>query len=141
MAGVELGIFETFAGNSTCFKQLLLARQFRICELQLRLQPVAFGMSTGLGGSTGPTEVYEVTAAGELGLPAVVGVPDEQRGQIVKAFVVLRPGHDASEAMVKTLQDHVKQSIAPYKYPRPIEFSDALPRKETGKLQRFRLRT
>jgi len=71
----------------------------------------------------------------------VVGVPDEERGQIVKAYVVLRPGHEASDTMVKTLQDYVKQNIAPYKYPRAIEFRSALPRTETGKLQRFRLRT
>jgi 2-aminobenzoate-CoA ligase len=71
----------------------------------------------------------------------VVGVADEERGQIVKAFVVLKPGHPGDATMVKTLQDHVKQSIAPYKYPRAIEFRDSLPRTETGKLQRFRLRS
>ncbi len=71
---------------------------------------------------------------------AVVGVADEQRGQIVKAFVVPAAGHAADAALVKTLQDFVKQSIAPYKYPRAIEFRPALPRTETGKLQRFRLR-
>jgi 2-aminobenzoate-CoA ligase len=71
----------------------------------------------------------------------VIGEADEGRGQVVKAFVVLRPGHTGDEAMTKTLQDFVKQSIAPYKYPRRIEFRDALPRTETGKLQRFRLRT
>jgi len=71
----------------------------------------------------------------------VVGVPDEERGQVVKAFVVLKPGQRGDAAMAKTLQDHVKQSIAPYKYPRAIEFRDSLPRTETGKLQRFRLRT
>jgi 2-aminobenzoate-CoA ligase len=70
----------------------------------------------------------------------VVGVADEQRGQIVKAVVVLHPGHTPSEALAKELQDFVKQSIAPYKYPRAIEFRAALPRTETGKLQRFRLR-
>jgi 2-aminobenzoate-CoA ligase len=70
----------------------------------------------------------------------VVGVPDEERGQIVKAFVVLKPGHPGNAAMVKTLQDYVKATVAPYKYPRAIEFRDALPRTETGKLQRFRLR-
>jgi 2-aminobenzoate-CoA ligase len=70
----------------------------------------------------------------------VVGVPDEERGQLVKAYVVLRPGHEANDSMVKTLQEYVKQTIAPYKYPRRIEFRDALPRTETGKLQRFRLR-
>jgi len=70
----------------------------------------------------------------------VVGVPDDERGQIVKAIVVLRPGHAPGDAMAKQLQDFVKQNIAPYKYPRAIEFRDALPRTETGKLQRFRLR-
>jgi 2-aminobenzoate-CoA ligase len=70
----------------------------------------------------------------------VVGVPDEERGQIVKAFVVLKPGFVGDEATIKRLQDHVKATIAPYKYPRAIEFRASLPRTETGKLQRFRLR-
>ncbi|HEX7052384.1 MAG TPA: benzoate-CoA ligase family protein [Burkholderiales bacterium] len=70
----------------------------------------------------------------------VVGWPDEERGTIVKAFVVLKPGHERSEEMKKALQEHVKQTIAPYKYPRAVEFIDALPRTETGKVQRFRLR-
>jgi 2-aminobenzoate-CoA ligase len=70
----------------------------------------------------------------------VAGVPDAERGQIVMAWVVLRAGVVADEAMVKELQDFVKQSIAPYKYPRAIAFVDALPRTATGKLQRFRLR-
>jgi 2-aminobenzoate-CoA ligase len=71
----------------------------------------------------------------------VVGVADAQRGQIVKAFIVLRPGFPAGPAMVEELQAFVKRGIAPYKYPRAIEFRDALPRTETGKLQRFRLRS
>ena len=70
----------------------------------------------------------------------VIGAPDEERGQIVKAFVVLRAGHAGDDAMIKTLQAFVKASIAPYKYPRAIEFRESLPRTETGKLQRFRLR-
>jgi 2-aminobenzoate-CoA ligase len=70
----------------------------------------------------------------------VIGVPDEDRGQIVKAFVVLKPGYTGNDTMVKALQDYVKNAIAPYKYPRAIEFREALPRTETGKLQRFRLR-
>jgi 2-aminobenzoate-CoA ligase len=71
----------------------------------------------------------------------VAGVPDEERGQLVKAWVVLKPGYQRTEAVVRMLQDHVKNAIAPYKYPRAIEFVDALPRTETGKLQRFKLRT
>ncbi len=71
----------------------------------------------------------------------VVGAPDDERGQIVKAFIVLKPGQLGDATMVSTLQNHVKQTIAPYKYPRAIEFRDRLPRTETGKLQRFRLRS
>ncbi len=71
---------------------------------------------------------------------AVIGSPDEERGQIVHAFVALRAGHAAGEAMVRELQDFVKQTVAPYKYPRAIDFVDALPRTQTGKLQRFKLR-
>ena len=71
---------------------------------------------------------------------AVIGEPDEERGQIVKAFVTLRPGVVGDDAMVKTLQDFVKSVAAPYKYPRAIEFTDKLPRTQTGKLQRFKLR-
>jgi len=71
----------------------------------------------------------------------VVGMPDEERGQVVAAFVVLRPGFEPGDELVKTLQEHVKQTIAPYKYPRVIRFVAALPRTETGKLKRFALRS
>jgi 2-aminobenzoate-CoA ligase len=70
----------------------------------------------------------------------VVGIPDEARGQLVKAFVVLRPGAAAGDAKARELQNLVKERIAPYKYPRAIEFVQSLPRTNTGKLQRFRLR-
>ena len=70
----------------------------------------------------------------------VVGAPDDERGQIVKAYVVLRQGFEPSAELVKELQDFVKGEIAPYKYPRAVEFVETLPRTETGKLQRFRLR-
>ena len=72
---------------------------------------------------------------------AVVGWPDEERGQIVKAFVVLRPGHAAGAELARALQEHVKQTVAPYKYPRAVEFLDALPRTQSGKLQRHVLRS
>jgi len=71
---------------------------------------------------------------------AVVASPDVQRGEIVKAFVVLREPEMAGAELVGELQTFVKQTIAPYKYPRAVEFIDALPRTETGKVQRFRLR-
>ncbi len=71
---------------------------------------------------------------------AVIGVPDRDRGSIVQAHVVLAPGHDASDEMTVRLQDHVKASIAPYKYPRSVVFCDSLPKTPTGKIQRFRLR-
>lgn len=71
---------------------------------------------------------------------AVVGAPDAERGTIVKAYVVLRDAADATPETLKALQDHVKATIAPYKYPRALEFVDALPRTETGKVQRFKLR-
>ncbi|MGO4763728.1 AMP-binding protein [Cupriavidus sp. 2KB_3] len=70
----------------------------------------------------------------------VVGAPDPERGQVVMAYVVLRPGVEPGDATRAALQDYVKREIAPYKYPRRIEFVAALPRTETGKLQRFRLR-
>jgi 2-aminobenzoate-CoA ligase len=71
---------------------------------------------------------------------AVVGVPCEERGQKVKAFVVLADGHTPGANLAAALQDHVKATIAPYKYPREVEFVAALPKTATGKLQRFALR-
>ncbi len=70
----------------------------------------------------------------------VVGAPDAERGMIVKAFVVLREGQQASETLAKALQEHVKKEIAPYKYPRAIAFVEELPKTPTGKLQRAALR-
>jgi 2-aminobenzoate-CoA ligase len=70
----------------------------------------------------------------------VVGVPDEDRGALVTAYVVLAAGVSGDDAKVRELQDYAKKQIAPYKYPRAVEFVDELPRTATGKLQRFRLR-
>ena len=71
---------------------------------------------------------------------AVVGQPCDERGTIVAAHIVLKQPMLAGEEMVKELQDFVKLTIAPYKYPRAIHFTDALPKTQTGKIQRFRLR-
>ena len=71
---------------------------------------------------------------------AVIGLPDLERGMIIKAFVVLKTEYPANAEMIKALQDHVKATLAPFKYPRQVEFINKLPRTETGKLQRFKLR-
>ena len=70
----------------------------------------------------------------------MIGAPNEQRGEIVKAFVVLKEGTLADDLLRRELQDYVKSQIAPYKYPRAIEFVSELPHSSTGKLQRARLR-
>jgi acyl-coenzyme A synthetase/AMP-(fatty) acid ligase len=71
---------------------------------------------------------------------AAVGSPDEERGEVVKAYVVLRPGHAAADDLVRELQEHVKRVTAPYKYPRRIEFVAELPKTPSGKLLRKVLR-
>ena len=98
-------------------------------------------MIVSSGYNIGAPEVEEALLAHpDVQECGVVGVPDEARGMVVKAYIVLRDGVPADGATVTALQDFTKQQIAPYKYPRAIEFVDALPRTATGKLQRFRLR-
>ncbi|HJU30725.1 MAG TPA: benzoate-CoA ligase family protein [Hyphomicrobiaceae bacterium] len=88
----------------------------------------------------GPEVEAALLAHAEVAECAVVGAPDEARGQIVEAHVVLRPGITGDEACIKRLQEHVKATIAPYKYPRSVKFVEALPKTQTGKIQRFRLK-
>jgi 2-aminobenzoate-CoA ligase len=88
----------------------------------------------------GPEVEEAVLAHPDVVECAVVGVPNEARGNVVKAYVVLGPGVTGDDAEVTTIQDFVKRRIAPYKYPREMEFVAELPRTSTGKLQRFRLR-
>jgi 2-aminobenzoate-CoA ligase len=104
---------------------------------QARTDDMIISAGYNIAGPEVESALLQHPAVAECG---VVGVPDEERGQIVKAVVVLREGHTPGEALARELQDFVKRSIAPYKYPRAVEFVDALPRTETGKLQRFRLR-
>jgi len=88
----------------------------------------------------GPEVEAALLAHAEVAECAVVAAPDSERGQIVAAYVVLKEGVTGDVDCIKRLQDHVKATIAPYKYPRAISFIDALPKTQTGKVQRFRLR-
>ncbi len=90
-----------------------------------------------VGGPEVEDALLKHAAVAECG---VIGLADEERGMVVKAFVVLKPDQNGDAALVKALQDHVKATLAPFKYPRQIEFVAKLPRTETGKLQRFKLR-
>jgi 2-aminobenzoate-CoA ligase len=104
---------------------------------QARADDMIISAGYNIGGPEVEDCLLKHPAVAECG---VVGQPDDERGMIVKAFCVLRTGFASDAAMVRTLQDHVKAQLAPYKYPREIEFLTALPRTETGKLQRFKLR-
>jgi 2-aminobenzoate-CoA ligase len=104
---------------------------------QARTDDMIISAGYNIAGPEVESALLEHEAVAECG---VVGIADEERGQIVKAFVVVKDGVQADDTLVRTLQDFVKQAIAPYKYPRRIVFRTALPRTETGKLQRFRLR-
>ena len=104
---------------------------------QARSDDMIVSSGYNIAGPEVEATLLEHPAVAECG---VVGAPDEERGQIVKAYVVLRAGHSGDSALTKTLQEHVKATIAPYKYPRTIEYVTQLPRTQTGKLQRFELR-
>jgi 2-aminobenzoate-CoA ligase len=88
----------------------------------------------------GPEVEAALMSHGEIVECAVIGAPDQERGEVVEAHVVLKAGVERSLATAKRLQDHVKATIAPYKYPRSIVFVDALPKTATGKIQRFKLK-
>jgi 2-aminobenzoate-CoA ligase len=104
---------------------------------QARTDDMIISAGYNIAGPEVESALLSHAAVAECG---VVGWPDEERGTIVKAFIVLKPDNEKSEDMKKALQEHVKKVIAPYKYPRAVEFVDSLPRTETGKLQRFKLR-
>ncbi len=104
---------------------------------QARADDMIITSGYNVGGPEVEDALLKHPAVAECG---VVGAPDEERGMVVKAFVVLKPGQAADDAMAKLLQEHVKNTLAPFKYPRQIEFVHILPRTDTGKLQRFKLR-
>ena len=104
---------------------------------QARADDMIVTAGYNVGGPEVEDALLKHSAVAECG---VVGKADADRGTIVKAYCVLKPGETGDAALIKALQEHVKAMIAPYKYPREIEFVTSLPRTETGKLQRFRLR-
>jgi 2-aminobenzoate-CoA ligase len=104
---------------------------------QARSDDMIISAGYNIAGPEVETVLLTHPAVAECG---VVGQPDADRGQIVKAYVVLKPGFTADVTLTRALQDYVKAAVAPYKYPRAIEYLTTLPRTETGKLQRFELR-
>jgi 2-aminobenzoate-CoA ligase len=104
---------------------------------QARSDDMIISSGYNIAGPEVETVLLEHSAVAECG---VVGQPDAERGQIVKAYVVLNQGFAPDAALTRALQEHVKSTVAPYKYPRAIEYVKSLPRTETGKLQRFALR-
>ncbi len=89
----------------------------------------------------GPFEVESALASHEaVAEVAAVAAPDSERGQVVRAVVVLRPGHEPSDALARDLQAHAKERTAPYKYPRIVDFAADLPKTESGKIRRSTLR-
>ncbi len=104
---------------------------------QARSDDMIISAGYNIAGPEVETVLLTHQAVAECG---VVGQPDDERGQIVKAYVVLNQGFAADVALTRALQDFVKATVAPYKYPRAIEYVTSLPRTETGKLQRFELR-
>jgi 2-aminobenzoate-CoA ligase len=104
---------------------------------QARSDDMIISAGYNIAGPEVETVLLTHPAVAECG---VVGQPDAERGQIVKAYVVLNQGYAADATMTRTLQDYVKAAVAPFKYPRAIEYVTSLPRTETGKLQRFELR-
>jgi 2-aminobenzoate-CoA ligase len=104
---------------------------------QARTDDMIVSAGYNISGPEVEAALMEHNAVGEC---AVVAAPNEERGNVAKAFVVLDDGVEGSEELVEELQDFVKDRIAPYKYPRAIEFIDELPKTQTGKVQRFRLR-
>ncbi len=104
---------------------------------QARADDMIITSGYNVGGPEVEDALLKHPAVAECG---VIGEPDDERGMVVKAFVVLKPGQQPGDDMTRLLQEHVKATLAPFKYPRRIEFVDTLPRTETGKLQRFKLR-
>ncbi len=104
---------------------------------QARSDDMIISAGYNIAGPEVETVLLTHPAVAECG---VVGQPDAERGQIVKAYVILKQGFAADLALTRALQEHVKSTVAPYKYPRAIEYVTSLPRTETGKLQRFALR-
>ena len=98
-------------------------------------------MIISAGYRIGPFEVESALVAHPaVAEAAAVAAPDEVRGQVVRAVVVLQPGREPGDELARELQEHVKAQTAPYKYPRIVEFAEALPKTPSGKIRRAQLR-
>ena len=98
-------------------------------------------MIISAGYRIGPFEVESALVShAAVAEAAVVAAPDDERGAVVRAVVVLRDGHAPSEALIRELQEHVRHETSPYKYPRIVEFAAELPKTASGKVQRALLR-
>lgn len=106
----------------------------------LAIFPLRFGATATLLENAAPPNMIEILAHPHVAECAVIGAADEERGQTVEAHVVLAEGVVASDSEAEVLKAHVKATIAPYKYPRSVVFTNGLLKTETGKIQRFRLK-
>ncbi len=142
------GIFDGYWRDPELTKEVLADQWYRTGDLA-RVDSDGYYFFDGRaddvikasGYRIGPFEVEDALVAHPaVAEAAVVGAPHPVRGQIVKAFVVLSRGQSPSDALVQTLQDHVKDVTAPYKYPREIAFVEELPKTPSGKIKRAELR-
>ena len=128
------GVLQTFNG---AFVSDEFARFMKVLTLLGSLAAIILSSGYNIAG---PEVEAALLSHPDVAECAVVGAPDQDRGQIVEAHVVLRAGASADAICARRLQDHVKAMIAPYKYPRAIRFRESLPKTSTGKVQRFRLK-
>jgi len=142
------GIFDGYWKDPELTQQVFSGKWYRTGDLArvdeegyLFFEGRADDIILSAGYRIGPFEVEDALVSHPaVAEAAVVGSPHPERGEIVKAFVILSPGYEPSEALVRELQEHVKQVTAPYKYPREIEFVEELPKTASGKIKRAELR-
>ena len=142
------GLFTGYYLNPEMTEEKLLGKYYNTCDMAWRDSDGYYwfvGRNDDVikcsGYRIGPFEVESALIEHDAVVDcAITGVPDPVRGQVVKATIVLKKGYEPSDALKKELQDHVKRTTAPYKYPRVIEFVDELPKTFSGKIKRAQIR-